>query len=73
MRGRMKPDQNLAADLAKLTIRFIIDFFRYDGDSMKSRLTIIDTDVLVIGSGIAGLQAALTVAAIIIKPEMWRG
>ncbi|MFC1817206.1 FAD-binding protein, partial [Thermodesulfobacteriota bacterium] len=29
----------------------------------RSSLTIIDTDVLVIGSGIAGLQAALTVAA----------
>jgi fumarate reductase (CoM/CoB) subunit A len=58
----MKSDQNLAADLAKLTIRFVIDFFRYNGDSMKSNLTIIDTDVLVIGSGIAGLQAARTVA-----------
>ena len=30
---------------------------------MKSSLTTIDTDVLVIGSGIAGLQAALTAAA----------
>jgi len=30
---------------------------------MKNSLTIIDTDVLIIGSGIAGLQAALTVAA----------
>ena len=30
---------------------------------MKGNLTIIDTDVLIIGSGVAGLQAALTVAA----------
>ena len=30
---------------------------------MKNNLTIIDTDVLIVGSGIAGLQAALTVAA----------
>lgn len=30
---------------------------------MKKSLTIVDTDVLVMGSGIAGLQAALTVAA----------
>ena len=29
---------------------------------MQNNITIIDTDVLVIGSGIAGLQAALTVA-----------
>ena len=38
---------------------------------MKSSLTIIDTDVLVIGSGIAGLQAALTVAGVASVDAIW--